>query len=92
MARIKVVIVDFCDVFRHAEKFGVSWNEANDLFFAHVFNYLSCDSVEFIGEHQLDSIEEIAAMDEGHAKAQAILDDFLLSEGLDGKDVRIDAT
>ena len=31
--------IDFADIFRFADKYGVSWNEANDIFFDNVFSY-----------------------------------------------------
>ena len=36
----RVLIIEFSDIFRYAEKeFGIHWNPCNDLFFDNVFEY-----------------------------------------------------
>jgi len=46
METLKVNRVGFDEIFRYAEKYGVSWNLANNLFFNNIFDYKTIATVE----------------------------------------------
>jgi len=58
MLKKELYITDFCDLFHHAEKhFGISWNEANALFFRS--EYIPYKGHHLINvEEWLDTYEE----------------------------------
>lgn len=93
-----VITIDFDELFHWAEKYGVSWNQANDLFFrSGVLNYKSydswtcgegienCDSLYESGRESWDlTREEIDALTDDE-KAPVLIDIFLHELGV--KDV-----
>ncbi|MGL5324016.1 MAG: hypothetical protein ACRC91_04735 [Aeromonas sp.] len=91
MAYKNIVIIPFAEIFHFAEEYGVGWNAATDLFFGNVFEYRSTDPVEYNGEYEGKSVEDISAMPDGYEKADAILSHFLKEKGLDGKNVMVDS-
>jgi hypothetical protein len=76
--KVTVYKTDFCDLFKHAEKhFGISWNEANDLFFNNVIPY---QGHHFVWAEEWPDSYEVAEDDRD--RGTWILRHFLLKNGV----------
>lgn len=77
-------VVDFPDIFHYAkEKFGVSWNEANDIFFRQeVLRYKGSNDLELWEMDEHDLPEEYDPTDTKPGRAWFILRQFMLDNKL----------
>jgi len=93
--------IEFSEIFHYAEKYGVGWNEANDLFFNDPLQYGSVTDLyggdDWRGytsfwegdQKALDfTVEEVQAMDDTD-KARVIIGAFLNENNIKG-DIQVD--